>query len=189
MSLPGMRRFVTVLVLLALLAPGCARKKPAVVHEVPTLEGSESHYATLDGIRVHYRVVGHGHARPIVFVHGWTCDMSVWTKQVPFFAESGRVLALDLPGHGGSDKPEIAYTMDLFARAVSAVMADAKIPRAVLVGHSMGALVVRQVYRPEPAKGVALAAVGGSLKPVFTHPAAAEKVPQPFPGPHFPRRP
>src|SRR5262249_16564369 len=105
-----MRRCVSTLALLALLASACAKKKPAGVHEAATLEAAPSLYATLDGLRVHYKLVGHGHATPIVFVHGWTCDMSSWTKQVPFFAESGRVVALDLPGHGGSDKPEIPYT-------------------------------------------------------------------------------
>src|SRR5262249_32781586 len=180
-----MRRCVSTLALLALLASACAKKKPAAVHEAPTLEAAPSLYATLDGLRVHYKLVGHGHATPIVFVHGWTCDMSSWTKQVPFFAESGRVVALDLPRHGGSDKPEIPYTMDLFARAVSAVMAEAKIPKAVLVGHSMGTPVVRQVYRREPGKVVGLAAVDGSLKPFFTDPAAIERFLEPFRGPDF----
>ena len=181
-----MRRLVLSVALLAgscLLA--CARARPAVPREPLTLEAAPSRYATLDGLRVHYKLVGHGGAPPIVFVHGWTCDMSSWTKQVPFFAESGRVVAIDLPGHGGSDKPEIAYTMDLFARAVAAVMADAGVAKAVIVGHSMGTPVARQFYRLHPEKTIALAAVDGPLKAYFADAAAAERFVAPFRGPDF----
>ncbi len=66
------------------------------------------------------------------------------------------MITVDLPGHGESDKPQIAYTMDLFARAVEAVMRDAGVDQAVLVGHSMGTpghspvLIVSTRTRPAP---------------------------------------
>ena len=86
--------------------------------------------------------------------------------QTPAFAAKSRVLAVDLPGHGASDKPQqVAYTMDLFARAVEAVMRDAGVKRAVLVGHSMGTPVVRQFYRRYPEKTLALVIVDGGLRP------------------------
>jgi pimeloyl-ACP methyl ester carboxylesterase len=74
------------------------------------------------------------------------------------------VIALDLPGHGQSDKPQIAYTMDLFANAIDAVMRDAKVERAVLVGHSMGTPVARQFYRKYPQKTLAIVIVDGGLR-------------------------
>jgi pimeloyl-ACP methyl ester carboxylesterase len=178
-------RAVPAFLLSACLGLGCVAGRPDAAPVPTTLEDAPSRFARVDGIRVHYKVVGSGSAAPIVFVHGWTCDMTSWTKQVPVFAKAGRVVALDLPGHGGSDKPDIAYSMDLFARAVAAVMADAGIPRAVLVGHSMGTPVVRQFYRLYPGKTVALVAVDGSLKPFTLDPAAAEKFLAPFRGPDF----
>jgi pimeloyl-ACP methyl ester carboxylesterase len=51
------------------------------------------------------------------------------------------VLPVDLPGHGLSDKPEIRYTLALFARAVTAVLDDAGVQKAAVVGHSMGGMV------------------------------------------------
>ena len=122
----------------------------------------ESRYAKLDGQRVHYQ--NHGKGREaLVFVHGWTCSLKFWSRQVPAFDGKFRVIAIDLPGHGQSDKPEVSYTMDLFARAVNAVLGDTGVERAVLVGHSMGTPVIREFYRKYPQKTLALVIVDGPL--------------------------
>jgi len=123
----------------------------------------ESQYAKLDGAKVHYKSYGKG-KDALVLVHGWTCNLDNWRDQIPEFAKRNRVIALDLPGHGQSDKPEIAYTIDLFANAIDAVMRDAKVERAVLVGHSMGTPVVRQFYRKYPQKTLAIVIVDGGLR-------------------------
>ncbi len=120
-------------------------------------------YAKFDGMRLHYEDFGKGR-EAIVFVHGWTCSADFWQMQVPAFSNRMRVIAVDLPGHGGSDKPQIAYTQDLFARSIDAVLRDAGVKRAVLVGHSMGTPVVRQFYRLHPQKTRGLVFVDGSLR-------------------------
>jgi pimeloyl-ACP methyl ester carboxylesterase len=124
---------------------------------------AQERWATLDGIRVRYLSAGEGPVA-VVFVHGWTCDLTSWSEQLPAFAGKVRTIAVDLPGHGRSDKPEIAYSMDLFARAVDAVLRDAGVERAVLVGHSMGTPVVRQLARLFPRKAMAIVAVDGALR-------------------------
>lgn len=157
---------VTLLVLCAAFAgPAEARDK--------SVEG-EKRFAKSGGVRVHYRSFGKGD-EAVVFVHGWTCDWTFWRAQIPAFSKTTRVIAVDLPGHGESDRPEdkSAYTMDSFARAVEAAMRDAKVKRAVLVGHSMGTPVVRQFYRLYPEKTLALVFVDGSLWP-FAPRAASE---------------
>jgi pimeloyl-ACP methyl ester carboxylesterase len=123
----------------------------------------ESRYAKLGETRIHYKSYGKGRDA-LVLVHGWTCNMDHWRDQIPDFAKRNRVLALDLPGHGQSDKPQIAYTMDLFADAIDAVMRDAKVEHAVIVGHSMGTPVARQFYRKYPQKTLAIVIVDGSLR-------------------------
>jgi pimeloyl-ACP methyl ester carboxylesterase len=127
----------------------------------------ESKFAKLDGARIHYKSYGLGN-EALVLVHGWTCNLDNWRDQIPDLAKRNRVIALDLPGHGQSDKPEIKYTMDLFANAIDAVMRDAKVERAVIVGHSMGTPVARQFYRKYPQKTLALILVDGSLRPFGT---------------------
>ena len=134
---------------------------------VPTnlaLTEATSRFAKLDGLRVHYKSYGKGRDA-LVFVHGWTCNMSFWDGQVPAFESRTRVVVIDLPGHGESDKPQVDYTMDLFARSINAVLRDAGVDRAVLVGHSMGTPVIREFYRKYPQKTLALVIVDGPLLP------------------------
>src|SRR5260370_31503823 len=130
----------------------------------PGSSPGEVHYASLDGKRVYYKSYGKGRDA-LVLVHCWSCNMDHWRDQIPDFAKRSRVIALDLPGHGQSDKPEVAYTMDLFARAVDAVLRDAGVEHAVLVGHSIGTPVIRQFYRKYPQKTLALVIVDGALRP------------------------
>jgi pimeloyl-ACP methyl ester carboxylesterase len=116
-----------------------------------------SRFATLDGHKIHYVSYGSGD-RALVFIHGWTCDATFWQAQAPVY-EKTRSLLIDLPGHGQSDKPEVSYSMDVFARAVDAVLTDAGVKTATLVGHSMGTPVaVRflQMY-PEKVAGIVIA--------------------------------
>ncbi|HEU4835926.1 MAG TPA: alpha/beta hydrolase [Pyrinomonadaceae bacterium] len=123
----------------------------------------ESQYAKLDGAKIHYKSYGKG-KEALILVHGWTLSLADWRDQIPDFAKRNRVIALDLPGHGQSDKPEIPYTMDLFANAIDAVMRDAKVERGVIVGHSMGTPVARQFYRKYPQKTLAIVIVDGGLR-------------------------
>jgi len=127
----------------------------------------ESKYAKLDGARIHYKSYGKG-PDALVLIHGWGCDLTHWRDQIPEFAKRNRVIALDLPGHGESDKPQITYSMDLFANAIDAVMRDAKVERAVVMGHSMGTPVARQFYRKYPQKTLGIVIVDGGLRPFGT---------------------
>jgi pimeloyl-ACP methyl ester carboxylesterase len=124
----------------------------------------QSKFTTLEGVRVHYVNYGKGDDA-IVLIHGWTMNVDNWREQVSALAEQHRVVVIDLPGHGQSDKPKITYSMDLFARAVDAVMRDEKVKRAVLVGHSMGTPIARQFYRQHPEKTLAIVIVDGPLRP------------------------
>jgi pimeloyl-ACP methyl ester carboxylesterase len=127
----------------------------------------ESKYAKLDATKLHYKSYGKG-KEALVLVHCWTCNLELWSDHIPELSKRARVIALDLPGHGLSDKPQTNYTMDLFAAAIDAVMRDAGVERAVLVGHSMGTPVIRQFYRKYPQKTLALVIVDGALRPFGT---------------------
>lgn len=127
----------------------------------------ESQYAKLDGAKIHYKSYGKG-SDALVLVHGWGCNLDHWRDQISDFSKRNRVIALDLPGHGQSDKPELSYTIDLFAHAIDAVLREAKVERAVVVGHSMGTPVARQFYRRYPQKTAAIVIVDGGLRPFGT---------------------
>jgi len=143
----------------------------------------ESRYTTLDGARVHYVNYGKG-SEALILIHGWTMNEDNWHDQATEFAKRNRVIAIDLPGHGKSDKPQLTYSMDLFARAVAAVMSDAKVKRAVLVGHSMGTPIARQFYRKYPEKTLAIVIVDGPLRP-FGEKAMMDSLTATFRGPNY----
>jgi pimeloyl-ACP methyl ester carboxylesterase len=94
-----------------------------------------------------YETAGDGDP-PLVFVHGWSGDHTHLEPQFHHFADSHRVIALDLRGHGasrpgpdGASHPGPAYDCDAFADDVLAVVAHAGVARPVVVGHSLGGLV------------------------------------------------
>lgn len=119
-------------------------------------------WATMNGNKVRYTDTGGDAKNAIVFVHCWTCNSEFWREQVGAFPQY-RVIALDLPGHGESDKPNIEYTIEHFARSVEAVMDDAGVKKAVLVGHSMGTPVTRRFYELYPKKTIGIVVVDGLL--------------------------
>ena len=148
-----------------------------------SLATAQDKYAKLGTTKIHYVSEGKG-KDAIVLVHGWGCRLTHWRDQIPELSKRARVIALDLPGHGLSDKPDLKYDMDLFAAAIDAVMKDAGVERAVLVGHSMGTPVVRQFYRRYPQKTLALVIVDGGLRPFGTK-EQREQFMAPLRGPNY----
>lgn len=135
--------------------------------------GGVSRATQLDGAKIHYTDYGTGE-NALLFVHGWACDETFWSGQASALGAKFHVITIDLPGHGQSDKPQIAYTMDLYVRAIDAVLQDAKAKSVVLLGHSNGTPVIRQFYRKFPEKTRALVIVDGPLRP-FGDKAMMEK--------------
>src|ERR1044072_1068947 len=140
-----------------------------------------SKYAKLGANKIHYKSYGKG-KDALVLVHCWTCNLELWRDQIPEFSKRARVIALDLPGHGLSDKPQTTYSMDFFAEAIDAVLKDAGVEHAVLVGHSMGTPVVRQFYRKYPQKTLAVVIVDGAIRPFGTK-EQREQITAPLRGP------
>ncbi len=132
--------------------------------------------ASVGGAKINYTVAGSG--RTIVFVHGWTCDLSSWDAQVPAFSGAYRVVAIDLPGHGRTPVPaDGKFSMTLFAQAIEAVRAEVGAGKVVLVGHSMGAPVIRQYALLYPQHVAGLVAVDGPLDMRAFPPDIARQLP------------
>ncbi len=119
----------------------------------------------------------HGPNQPLmVFLHGSGMDHSVWALQSRWFAHHGaRVLAVDLPGHGRSAGPpltDIAGLADWTARLIESMGDD----QALLVGHSMGALIALETAARHPGRVAGLALLGAAVKmPVHPDLLAAAK--------------
>lgn len=145
---------------------------------------TNSHFAKFGTNRVHYLTAGHG-TKTIVFIHGWACNAGFWREQIPPLADKAKLVMVDLPGHGESDKPGADYTMDYFADGVVAVMKDAKVGKATLVGHSMGAPIICRIYAKAPQRVAGLVAVDGFLRRPKMTAEQAENIVAPFREEHY----
>ena len=103
--------------------------------EMITLPG-ESRYTTIGGIRTHYVVAGQG--RPVVLIHGLGASVAIWRDNLAPLAERLTVYAVDLPGHGDSDKPDISYDAESMIEFVRAFVDHLSIETPALIGHSLG---------------------------------------------------
>lgn len=86
-------------------------------------------YFDNDGCQLHYEDYGHG--APLLLVHGLGSSTRDWEYQIPVLAQHYRVLALDVRGHGRSDKPREAYRIADFAEDVAALIEHLQLPRCI----------------------------------------------------------
>jgi len=119
---------------------------------------------TLDGVGVCYQEAGDPAGPPLLLVHGLLSDSTTWDRAIePLAARGVRVLALDLPGHGCSDKPRDSYLLDYFAAALDRFLDALDLPAVIVCGHSLGgAIAVHFGYHfPHRIAGLVLVSSGG----------------------------
>ncbi|MGG1664172.1 alpha/beta fold hydrolase [Brevibacillus sp. NRS-1366] len=85
--------------------------------------------------------VEEGVKEPIILLHGFCGSSGYWKKVIPLLAESHRVIAVDLRGHGASLAPNEPYTMEQFAHDLALFVDELGISRFHLFGHSLGGYV------------------------------------------------
>jgi pimeloyl-ACP methyl ester carboxylesterase len=110
-----------------------------------------------DGLSLAYREQGSG--PPVLLLHGWPTSSFLWRDVMPAIARENRVLALDLPGFGASDKPlGERYDFELFERAIDGFLASLKIDKLALAVHDLGGPVGLHwaLHRPERVTKIAL---------------------------------
>ncbi len=106
---------------------------------------------------------------PILLVHGWCCDHSFFAPQFAHFAQAGhRVVAVDLRGHGDSDKPHESYTMQLFADDLAFLCEELDLDRPVVIGHSMGGVVAFAFAASYPEIPSSIVTIDAGLAPPAT---------------------
>lgn len=96
----------------------------------------ESRYATVAGIKTHYLAVGAG--PPLILIHGLGASVVTWRGNLGPLSKAFRVYALDLPGHGDSEKPDIDYAADRMVRFMVSFMEELGLERPAIIGSSVG---------------------------------------------------
>ena len=92
-----------------------------------------------NGIELNYVVEGSGPW--LVMSHSLACDLTMWDEQASKLKEKYRVLRFDTRGHGGSDAPDGAYTLDMLADDLHGLLQGLKVERPHFVGLSMGGMI------------------------------------------------
>jgi len=168
--------------------PGFAGRVAALkTLKTKSLADGKSHSVSFGADKIHYVTVGEG-KHTLVFVHCWAGNLGFWREQIPALATRARLVLVDLPGHGQSGKRHTLYNMDYFAGSVVAVMCDAQVDKATLIGHSMGGPVIYRVYEQAPEKVAALVVVDGFLRRPRVAPDQAEKFIAQFRTPEYRER-
>jgi pimeloyl-ACP methyl ester carboxylesterase len=121
------------------------------------------HYVTVGGIRTHYVECGKGPT--IVLVHGLSACFWNWWRNLPALSQHFRVIAYDLKGCGNSAKPRGPYTTEACVAQLTGLLDELSIPRASLVGHSLGARIALNTALACPDRVQSLVLVSPSCYP------------------------
>jgi 3-oxoadipate enol-lactonase len=113
--------------------------------------------ARIDDIELAYTDEGSG--TPLVLVHGFPLNRTMWNSQVSALSQDNRVIAIDLRGHGESEAPPGPYLMDVLAYDVRRLLDHLSIEQAVIAGFSMAGYATFAFYRlyPDRVKALILA--------------------------------
>ncbi len=111
---------------------------------------------TYKGVKINYNTVGQGN--PIVFLHGFLENLTMWKNTIPFFENTHQCISIDLLGHGDTESLGYIHTMEEMAQSVKVVLDHLKITKVTLIGHSMGGYVSLALLDlfPDLIKGIAL---------------------------------
>ncbi len=95
---------------------------------------------TINGIKVNY--IDEGEGDVILMLHGWASNASLYSSQISLLKSKYRVIALNLPGHGGSQEPLYPFSVDDFAMFVVDFLKEMQIDRCAVIGHSVGGRII-----------------------------------------------
>jgi pimeloyl-ACP methyl ester carboxylesterase len=108
------------------------------------------HILDLPGGEMQVRESGPRSGSPIVLIHCFSCAMDWWDGMLPMLERKHRVIAVDLLGHGGSEKPGSGYTPQNQALVVSETLERLHVKDAEVVGHSLGGAVTVALSQEHP---------------------------------------
>ncbi|MBD1844517.1 alpha/beta hydrolase [Cyanobacteria bacterium FACHB-63] len=136
--------FLGFLPILLLRRPGRDEPKPHRSQRIQRL-------VRPDGSEIQVEFYGDDNAPPLILTHGWGPDSTVWYYAKKQLAQQFRVIVWDLPGLGRSKKPKNRdYSLEKYAHDLNAVLGIVGDQPAILLGHSMGAMILLTFCRLFP---------------------------------------
>jgi pimeloyl-ACP methyl ester carboxylesterase len=142
---------------------------------IKRLPGFTNHYATVNGVRLHY--VAGGSGQPLICLPGWPQTWYSFHPVAPALAQHYRVIIVDIRGMGSSDKPATGYDKKTMAQDIYALMQHLGLAQVSLLGHDIGGMVAASFALNYPAATTKLILADGA------HPSAGMRYMSLLPAP------
>lgn len=107
---------------------------------MPNATGKSGHFKTSDGVQLHYLEAGSG--PPLVMIPGWSQSAEQFKYQIDALRDHCHCIALDMRGHGESEKVDFGYKIQRLAKDVHEILVGLGLEDVALLGHSMGCSVI-----------------------------------------------
>ena len=126
-------------------------KSDSPVKPVPVTQTATPQKIKIDnnGVNIEYDDTQTGDTT-LLFVHGWGINKTYWTDQTAFFSKRYRVVAVDLPGFGTSGKNRTNWSVQEYAKDITAVLTKLDLKKVILIGHSMSGAIVLEAAIMNP---------------------------------------
>lgn len=169
----------TLCALLALCLMACSKgtSPPSPTTDSTTAaapEGVPQMALTPDSVHIDYRVWGKGEPA-VVLIHGWACNSNYWNAQIEALKAHYTVVAVNLAGHGASERNRSDWSIGNYGEDVATVVRQLPNREVVLVGHSMGADVALEALRRIGDRVIGIIAVD-SLKSIGLPPMRPQEI-------------
>jgi pimeloyl-ACP methyl ester carboxylesterase len=162
---------------------------PPLKIDLDAFDASKKTMALPNGETLAYIDRGEHSGPAVVLIHGYTDNARDWVPMLPYMSKRYRLILVDIRGHGQSSKPECCYTRLDFAYDIKLLMDALGVPKADIVGHSLGSIIAQTFaeYWPErTAHVVLISSTGGSppgrpkKSPQFDFAAEIRKLKEPI---------
>jgi pimeloyl-ACP methyl ester carboxylesterase len=152
------------LLLLLAYAGGFASAAPRPI-DLDRFDAAKKTLVLPNGQTLAYVSLGDEHGPPVVLIHGYTDSSRDWVPLAPYLPSSWHLILVDIRGHGASSKPECCYTRLDFAYDIKLLLDALHLPRADIIGHSLGSIIAQTFaeYWPERTRRLILISSTGRL--------------------------
>lgn len=116
-------------------------------------------YKVVNGVSIAYTDNGNSGDIPVIFIHGFPLDKTIWEDQIQAYSGKYRVITYDIRGFGESEEGTETFSIDLFTKDLQGFMDALELEKAVIVGFSMGGYIALDAMRKFPERIIGLALV------------------------------
>ena len=128
------------------------------------VDRKENVTAKVNNATIAYNQYGNGDTT-LLFVHGWCINKEYWNEQTKYFSDKYKVVALDLPGFGASDKDRTEWTFEKYTDDINEFIKAENLKNVILIGHSMSGDILLLMDTKYPGSVIGIVGIDNLKKP------------------------